>query len=95
MGGLVIVKESVESFEETNQSLGTHRINDVLQVLTIVSVIVSMLALITDILIFFERTNLEKTFGLTSDFQLLMFITTILAIMSAVMLTFFKKRGWL
>jgi magnesium transporter len=88
-------KESVESFEETNQSLGTHRINDVLQVLTVVSVIVSILALITDIMIFFERTNLEKTFGLGGDFGLFVFITSILAVLTAVMLSFFKKKGWL
>jgi magnesium transporter len=88
-------KESVESFEDTNQSLGTHRINDVLQVLTVVSVIVSILALITDILIFFERTNLEQNYGLSSDFQLFLFITALLVIVTSILLIYFKKRRWL
>lgn len=88
-------KESVESFEQTNQSLGTHRINDVLQVLTVLSVILSMLTLVTDILIFFERTNLEKNYGLSTDFQLFLFISTVLAIATAIMLSFFKRRKWL
>jgi Na+-driven multidrug efflux pump len=88
-------KESVESFEETNQSLGTHRINDILQVLTVLSVIISVLALCTDIMIFFERTNLEKTLHLGSDFRLFVFITSILSILTAVMLYFFRKRKWL
>ena len=88
-------KESVESFEETNQSLGTHRINDILQVLTVLSVIISVLALCTDILIFFERVNIERTLGLGSDFHLFLFITTILAVITSLLLLFFKKRRWL
>lgn len=88
-------KESVESFEETNQSLGTHKINDVLQVLTVLSVVVSILTLFTDILIFFERTNLEKNFGLKDDIHLFLFFTTVLSIVTAVTLIFFKKRKWL
>jgi magnesium transporter len=88
-------KESVESYEVTNQSLASHQINDILQVLTVVSVIVSILSLLTDILIFFERTNLEKTLGLTSDGELFVFITSILLVMSASMLLFFRKKRWL
>ena len=88
-------KESVESFEDTNQSLGTHRINDILQVLTVLSVIISVLALCTDIMIFFERTNIEKSLGLGSDFHLFLFITTVLSILTAVLLYFFKRRKWL
>ncbi len=88
-------KESVESFEETNQSLGTHQINDVLQVLTIVSVVVTTLTLITDILIFFERSNLERSFGFTSDLELFVFMTSILGVITTIMFIFFKKRNWL
>jgi magnesium transporter len=88
-------KENVESFEQTNQSLGTHRINDILQVLTVISIVVSILTLVTDILIFFERTNLERNFGLTSDLQLAVTFTLILSVMTAVMLYFFRKRKWL
>lgn len=88
-------KESVESFEQTNQSLGTHRINDILQVLTVLSVILSMLTLVTDILIFFERTNLEKNYGLSNDLRLFLFISAVLAVATAAMLSFFKRRRWL
>src|SRR5258708_3307113 len=36
-------KESVESFEVTNQSLATHKINDILKLLTVLSVLVSII----------------------------------------------------
>jgi magnesium transporter len=88
-------KESVESFEQTNQSLGTHKINDILQILTELSVILSMLTLVTDILIFFERKNLETSFGLGTDLHLFLFITSILLLVVAAMLLFFRKRKWL
>lgn len=88
-------KESVESFEETNQSLGTHRINDILQVLTVLSVVIATLTLITDVLIFFEREHIQKTLGLSTEFHLFLFFTIILSLLVATMLAFFKKRGWL
>ncbi|OGE80298.1 MAG: hypothetical protein A2660_01185 [Candidatus Doudnabacteria bacterium RIFCSPHIGHO2_01_FULL_45_18] len=88
-------KESVESFEETNQSLGTHKINDILQVLTVLSVIVAVLSLITDILVFFERTNVEKILGLENDFRLFLFMLTALSVVTAGLLLFFRKKRWL
>ncbi len=88
-------KESVESFEDTNQSLATHRINDILQILTVVSVIVSVLALITDVFIFFERANLEKTLGISSDLELAVFISSGLLILSSIMLYLFRKNKFL
>lgn len=88
-------KESVESFEETNQSLGTHRINDILQVLTIVSVIVSILTLLTDVFIFFERSNLERNFNIHSDLVLAGWVTGGLFIVTAILLYMFRKRKWL
>jgi magnesium transporter len=88
-------KESVESFEETNQSLGTHRINDILQVLTVLSVIIAVMALITDILVFFERGHLEKNYGITSDAQLAILLFSVMILVTSGMLVFFKKRKWL
>jgi magnesium transporter len=88
-------KESVESFEQTNQSLGTHRINDILKVLTVVSVVVTILTLVTDILIFFERTNIEQALGFSSEIQLLIFFTTILATITIITFGLFKKNKWL
>jgi magnesium transporter len=88
-------KESVESFEDTNQSLASHQINDILQVLTVVSVIVSILALVTDILIFFERTNIEKSWGIDGDLKLFLFLTTILSFFTCSMLIYFRSKKWL
>jgi magnesium transporter len=88
-------KESVESFEDTNQSLATHRINDILQLLTVLSVIISILALTTDILIFFERINLERVLGITSDFQFTILVTSVLIFITTAMLYLFRKNKFL
>lgn len=87
-------KESVESFEETNQSLGTHRINEKLRVLTVLSVMVSILTLITDILIFFERDHLEKNLMLSNESLLVLFFFTVLSLVSTFTLLYFRKRRW-
>ena len=88
-------KESVESFEETNQSLGTHRINDILQVLTVLSIIIAVLVLITDIFVFFERSHIQETYGLTNDFQVLVLFGSIMVLATAGMLLYFRKKRWL
>ena len=88
-------KESTESYEDTNQSLATHKINRILQILTILSVMASVLTLITDVLIFFERTNLERGLGLTSDGQLAIIFTSLMAILSLGMIYIFRKSRWL
>ncbi|OGE74154.1 MAG: hypothetical protein A3C49_01630 [Candidatus Doudnabacteria bacterium RIFCSPHIGHO2_02_FULL_42_25] len=88
-------KESVESFEETNQSLGTHRINDILQVLTVLSVVLAALNLITNILVFMERTNIEENYGLSNDLYLISFITGFMFVVTITMLYYFRKRRWL
>ncbi len=87
-------KESVESFEETNQSLSSHKINNILQVLTILSVLIATMTFITDVLVFFERTNIEKIPGLHSDLRLLIFFVSVLIIIGATMLLFFRKKRW-
>lgn len=88
-------KESVESFEDTNQSLGTHRINDILQVLTVLSIIIAVLNLFTNVLVFFERTNLERNYGLSNDIQLTLFVSGLMIFITVGMLIYFKKRKWL
>ncbi len=87
-------KESVESFEETNQSLGTHKINKILHVLTVLSVMISVLALLTDILVFFERSHLAS-YGLDSNFKLLIFFVTLVFLTTTLMLYYFRKKKWL
>ncbi len=88
-------KESVESFEETNQSLGTHRINDILKVLTVLSVIIAALGLITNIMVFFERSHIEKNYGISNDLQHVIFFGGIMILITASMLLYFRKRKWL
>jgi len=88
-------KESVESYEETNQSLGTHRINKILHVLTVLSVIISALVLITDVMVFFERTHIQESFGLGSEFQLFMFFLTLIFLTTSIILVYFRKKKWL
>src|SRR3989344_4592272 len=88
-------KESVESFEETNQSLGTHRINDILQVLTVLSVVLAALNLITNILVFMDRTNIEENYGLSNNLYLISFITGFMFVVTITMLYYFRKRRWL
>jgi magnesium transporter len=85
-------KESVESFEETNQSLATHKINDILQLLTVLSVVVSIVTMVTDILILFERTNLEKTFGIGSDKEFTLIVTSLLIFVVTGTLIYFKRK---
>ncbi len=88
-------KETVESYEDTNQSLASHNINDVLQVLTVLSVIISALTMVTDVLIFFERDYIEKYFGFTTDIQLGLVFLSVLFLTLAGMLFFFRKKKWL
>ncbi len=88
-------KESVESFEETNQSLGTHKINNVLQVLTVLSIIIAVLALVTDVLVFFERTHIENTYGLHGDLEIIIFFGSVMLLATVIMLLYFRRKKWL
>ncbi|MBX4205119.1 MAG: magnesium transporter CorA family protein [Candidatus Doudnabacteria bacterium] len=88
-------KESVESFEDTNQSLASHNINRVLQILTILSVVIATVTMITDIMIFFERVNIEKYLGLTSDLQLVILVTAVQFLIVGGMLLLFRRKRWL
>ena len=83
-------KETTESYEETNQSLAAHRMNDVLRTLTIFSVIIFILTLFVNIMLFAETTT-----NIT-EFPNLMIITLgMLATITLALLWFFKKRDWL
>ena len=75
-------KETAESYEETNQSLAAHRMNDVLKTLTIFSVIIFLLTLIVSILTFADYKN----FSVSMIF---------LSLITLIMLVFFKNRKWL
>src|SRR5258708_21310143 len=85
-------KESVESFEVTNQSLATHKINDILKLLTVLSVVVSIITMITDVMIFFERQNLERILGINSDLQFAFLVTSVLFLTLTITLLLFRKK---
>jgi magnesium transporter len=82
-------KEVVEALEDTNESVISHRVNDILRVLTAFSVVILPLTLIASI------------FGMNVDFPFEPSVAafwTIGIVMAALlvgMLGFFRYRGWL
>jgi magnesium transporter len=87
-------KEVVEALEDTNESVISHRVNDILRVLTAISVIVLPLTLIASL--FGMNVGLpggaDPAEGPTVSFWV------ILAVMIAGllgMIAYFRKRGWL
>lgn len=83
-------KETVESYEETNQSLAAHRMNDILRVLTVGSVIIFLLTLIVTVFMFVESvSSLEETP------YILAVVLGSLGLTTALMLLYFRKRNWL
>lgn len=83
-------KEIVESFEETNQSLAGHKMNDILRILTVFSVIIFMLTLLINILLFVESVSKIDTW----PFLLPSTLVT-LCLITVGMLIYFKQRKWL
>ena len=82
-------KEVVDSLAETNESVISHRVNDILRVLTSISVIVLPLTLIASI------------WGMNSGVpgeQSLAAFWAIVGVMLALlvgMVAYFRRRGWL
>lgn len=83
-------KESLESFEETNQSLAAHKMNDILRVLTIFSVIIFLLTLQVTILLFLGEVS-----HIDSWPYIVPAMTLIIALTTMGMLAFFRKKNWL
>jgi magnesium transporter len=87
-------KEVVEALEDTNESVISHRVNDILRVLTAISVIVLPLTMIASI--FGMNVGLpgggEPTDGFSASF--LVIIGVMVAILLG-MVTYFRRRGWL
>jgi magnesium transporter len=82
-------KEVVEALEESNESVISHRVNDILRVLTAISVIVLPLTLIASIWGMNVGVPGE---GDAEDFY------AVLGVMAALlvgMLAYFRRRGWL
>jgi magnesium transporter len=82
-------KEVVVALEETNESYISHRVNEILRVLTAISVIVLPLTLIASIWGMNVGVPGE---GDTEDFYA---VVGAMAVILVGMLAFFRKRGWL
>ena len=90
MSNLIIAKETINSLEQTNNALLTDKTNEIVKLLTIFSVIVFPLTLIAAI--FGMNTKVLPLVGLPGDFWI---ITAIMAVGTVVMITLFKKKGWI
>jgi magnesium transporter len=82
-------KEVVEALEETNESYISHRLNDVLRVLTAISVIVLPLTLIASIWGMNVGVPGE---GDQTDFYV---IVGAMVVLLLGMVGYFRRRGWL
>ena len=82
-------KEVVEALEDTNESVISHRVNDILRVLTSISVIVLPLTLIASIWGMNVGVPGE---GDDTDFYV---IVGSMAVMLVGMVAYFRRRGWL
>ncbi len=82
-------KEVVEALEDTNESVISHRVNDILRVLTSISVIVLPLTLIASIWGMNVGVPGE---GDETDFLV---IVGAMGVMLLAMVAYFRRRGWL
>src|SRR5215217_810098 len=82
-------KEVVEALEETNESVISHRVNDILRVLTVISVILLPLTLLASIMGMNVRVPGQGAIG-----AFWIVVGAMLA-MFATLLWLFRRRGWL
>ncbi len=82
-------KEVVEALEDTNESVITHRLNNVLRVLTSVSVILLPLTLIASIWGMNVRVPGEQSIG-----AFWIIIGVMVGVLTSLVL-YFRRRGWL
>ena len=82
-------KEVVEALEDTNESVLAHRVNDILRVLTSISVIVLPLTLVASL--FGMNVHVPGEGSLTAFWL----VVAVMVGMLLGMLGYFRKRGWL
>ena len=82
-------KEVVEALEDTNESVLSHRVNDVLRVLTSISVVILPLTLIASI--FGMNVRVPGEAGIVAFWVI---IASMVAMLGG-MLAYFHRRGWL
>jgi magnesium transporter len=82
-------KEVVVGLEETNESVISHRVNDILRVLTVISVTLLPLTLLASILGMNVRVPGQGTIGA------FWIVVGAMAAMLVTLLLLFRRRGWL
>ena len=82
-------KEVVEALEETNESVISHRVNDILRVLTSISVVVLPLTFVASL---FGMNVLVPGEGTIEAFWV---VVGLMVLMFGGMIGYFKHRGWL
>jgi magnesium transporter len=82
-------KEVVEGLEETNESVISHRVNDILRVLTVISVILLPLTLLASILGMNVRVPGQGAIGA------FWIVVAVMAVMLGTLLVIFRRRGWI
>jgi magnesium transporter len=82
-------KEVVEALEETNESVISHRVNDILRVLTVISVTLLPLTLVASIMGMNVGVPGE---GVIGAFWI---VLGVMVAMLATLLWLFRRRGWL
>jgi magnesium transporter len=82
-------KEVIEALEDTNESVISHRVNDILRVLTSISVIVLPLTLLASI------WGMNVGVPGEGDNTTFWAITASMLVLLVSMVTYFRRRGWL
>ena len=82
-------KEVVEALEETNESVISHRVNDILRVLTSISVIVLPLTLLASL------WGMNVGVPGEGDDTAFYAIVGAMVVILVGMIAFFRRRGWL
>ncbi|MEK6277316.1 MAG: magnesium transporter CorA family protein [Actinomycetota bacterium] len=82
-------KEVVEALEESNESVISHRVNDILRVLTAISVIVLPLTLIASI------WGMNVSVPGEGDPEDFFWVVGAMAVLLVGIVAYFRKRGWL
>ncbi len=91
LNGLESYKEVILSLEDTNQSLLSTRINEIIKILTIFSIVLLPLTLISSM----WGMNFPVSLPLMYSPGGFWIIVILMLIVSAVMITYFRKKKWL
>jgi len=82
-------KEVVEALEETNESVISHRLNDIIRVLTSLSVVILPLTLIASI------WGMNVRVPGVGSIEAFWIIIAVMVVLLVGTLTYFRRRGWL